>query len=427
MFLALKYDNSNIVACSADEAVKGHGIYFCPECGEPVFLREGNVNAAHFAHEKDTTCDGGFLGQYHPMTEWHKAWQKCFPEEYREFYLKDEKTGQSHRADIKIGQTVIEFQHSPISNNNFRKRSFFWIENGYRVIWLFDFRNKTLWRYDEYKSILEDAIEPFLTFAPCDNDVIGGALSIFIECPSGRDRKRFKIWERGYDIIRLNRIYGNQEYKSASLYYDYDDPACWYDKNRFLSFCGLKENKKGHYLSEIASKYEGSQKIAAYNYETNEDVIIENDVVFKFDQGWATIYHYVSKEKEAEFKRKELEREERIREHNRKINEEQCKELLNEAEKYFEQVNVSYKKRTDLGKSSDRELDEEVFKIQRKLLVDTFDEGIAIGSFIDSYRRNMDAYYLALLRKLPDIAEQRKEDAENYQNEIIKAIENKFK
>lgn len=45
-----------------------------------------------------------------------------------------------HRADVVVGKTVIEFQHSNISPEIFQKRSRFYIELGYKVIWVFDCR-----------------------------------------------------------------------------------------------------------------------------------------------------------------------------------------------------------------------------------------------------------------------------------------------
>ena len=74
-------------------------------------------------------------------SKWHRAWQKKFPLECREITLinrKDEK----RRVDVLVGNTVIEFQHSPLSQEEFKDRNDFYIGMGYRVVWLFDMREQ---------------------------------------------------------------------------------------------------------------------------------------------------------------------------------------------------------------------------------------------------------------------------------------------
>ena len=43
-----------------------------------------------------------------------------------------------HRADVFINNTVIEFQHSPISVKEFDERNQFYTRNGHTLVWLFD-------------------------------------------------------------------------------------------------------------------------------------------------------------------------------------------------------------------------------------------------------------------------------------------------
>jgi len=73
------------------------------------------------------------------MTEWHRQWQECFSEQYREIVHKDPETGEKHIADIKIPiagkELVIEFQNSPISAKEIQSREHFykdmiWVVNG---------------------------------------------------------------------------------------------------------------------------------------------------------------------------------------------------------------------------------------------------------------------------------------------------------
>lgn len=130
MFVAIKEDKK----ISINDAVKGN-TYFCPVCQQPLIIREGKVRVKHFAHKKQSLCDN-----WGDMSEWHKAWQERFPIECREVVL--EKNGVKHRADVCVGNTVIEFQHSPISYEEFVARNNFYTSCGYNLVWLFDMSNK---------------------------------------------------------------------------------------------------------------------------------------------------------------------------------------------------------------------------------------------------------------------------------------------
>lgn len=106
--------------------------YFCPICKTEVRLKRGNINATHFAHITLTNCDD-FT---HDISEWHKAWQSLFPVRNREVIIKGEN--EIHRADVLCYGTVIEFQHSPILEEEFWRRNEFYTGQGYKVVWIFD-------------------------------------------------------------------------------------------------------------------------------------------------------------------------------------------------------------------------------------------------------------------------------------------------
>lgn len=135
MFVAMDTDEKRI---HIDSAYNG-GKYFCPICGEPVIVKAKNSEAVqpHFAHKKGTVCLDNWK---HDMSEWHYNWQLLFPEECREVVV--EKDGVKHRADVLINNTVIEFQHSPITLEEIHDRNIFYLGCGYRVIWVFDANNK---------------------------------------------------------------------------------------------------------------------------------------------------------------------------------------------------------------------------------------------------------------------------------------------
>ena len=89
------------------------------------------------------------------MSEWHRAWQNCFPAECREVVVQS--GGVKHVADVLINKTVIEFQHSPITAEEIAERNRFYIECGYKVVWVFDADGKIK---NKNKSV--DTIDPIL-------------------------------------------------------------------------------------------------------------------------------------------------------------------------------------------------------------------------------------------------------------------------
>lgn len=135
MFTALTKDNKKI---SIEDAVPGES-YFCSVCGNPVVVKAASSESirTHFAHKRNNLCPDNWK---HDMSDWHFDWQSKFPIENREVVVK--KDDVSHRADILINNTVIEFQHSPISSEEFEARNSFYKNCGYQVVWLFDATDK---------------------------------------------------------------------------------------------------------------------------------------------------------------------------------------------------------------------------------------------------------------------------------------------
>lgn len=114
-----------------DNAVRGNE-YFCPTCGDKLCIKRGNIKCHHYSHLSVSTCDGW----HYDMSEWHNSWQNQFPIENQEVVF--ELDGKKHRADVFINNTIIEFQHSKISNAEFNERNDFYNSLGYKVIWIFD-------------------------------------------------------------------------------------------------------------------------------------------------------------------------------------------------------------------------------------------------------------------------------------------------
>ena len=134
VFIAKDKEGNNI---TIEEAVRG-GKYFCPICGSAVIVKAKTSEAVreHFAHKNKTECDSW----NYDMSDWHRKWQNSFPKECQEVVVQ--KDGIKHRADVLINNTVIEFQHSPITAEEIAERNRFYLECGHKVVWVFDAEGK---------------------------------------------------------------------------------------------------------------------------------------------------------------------------------------------------------------------------------------------------------------------------------------------
>lgn len=134
MFVALDKDGNRAYADLVDEGIEA----LCPVCGEKLRLRKGTINKPHFAHFAKTDCRYGEDKDY--KSEWHIRMQEYFPRECREVRFVDNETGEVHIADVflKDSNTVLEFQKSKISEEEYKSRTKFHYNAGRRIVWLFD-------------------------------------------------------------------------------------------------------------------------------------------------------------------------------------------------------------------------------------------------------------------------------------------------
>lgn len=116
-------------------------IALCPLCKTPLVAKCGDIKIWHWAHKAFfTDCDTWHQGE----TEWHIQWKSLFPEDTREVVIGD------HRADVKLGQTILEFQHSYLSHKEFTERENYYHSLGLNVVWIFDARAfSTTWWAEE--------------------------------------------------------------------------------------------------------------------------------------------------------------------------------------------------------------------------------------------------------------------------------------
>ncbi len=132
MFIAYDSEGNRVYAEDADRNIQ----CVCPECGERLRFRSGPDKKAHFAHLQNSECHYGEDKNY--MSPWHLRMQGYFPRDNRE--VRFEEPGERHIADVYLPgpNMVLEFQHSPINEEEFLSRTRFHISRGRRIVWLFD-------------------------------------------------------------------------------------------------------------------------------------------------------------------------------------------------------------------------------------------------------------------------------------------------
>lgn len=106
--------------------------YFCPICNQEMVQKRGKINAHHFSHTTSVGCDKW----YTEKSVWHSSWQARFPEASRECKLGS--GNNYHIADVLYNNIVIEFQHSPMSVEEFHLRSKFYSHHCKKLVWIVD-------------------------------------------------------------------------------------------------------------------------------------------------------------------------------------------------------------------------------------------------------------------------------------------------
>lgn len=133
MQIALDMNGKRIVA---DDAVKGEE-YRCPVCRKTVNVCQGEIKDAYFAHQKNDACTDSWN---YDMSEWHRSMQARFPWHQREILVNH--GGETHRADILLGNQIVELQNSDISIREIRERNEFYNAAGYNVAWVFNLQEQ---------------------------------------------------------------------------------------------------------------------------------------------------------------------------------------------------------------------------------------------------------------------------------------------
>jgi superfamily I DNA/RNA helicase len=149
------------------------------------------------------------------MSDWHREWQAMFPTVNQEVIVQ--LGGIQHRADVLTGKTVIEFQHSPMSQEMFNERNTFYHDLGYKVIWLFDlteecFEGKI--NQTENESELDFTwIYPRNTFNKYD--IHNGQIELFLQLHDDAEKCLIKVRNvsiDGFSSFSAYKWYSKQEF-----------------------------------------------------------------------------------------------------------------------------------------------------------------------------------------------------------------------
>lgn len=106
----------------------------CQACGSAAIAKCGKHRIWHWAHKGVRSCDPWWESE----TEWHRDWKGEFPKEWQEI-IQAAENGEKHIADVKTGGgTVLEFQHSFLSEAERLSRELFYP----KLVWVVDGRRR---------------------------------------------------------------------------------------------------------------------------------------------------------------------------------------------------------------------------------------------------------------------------------------------
>ena len=223
--------------------------YYCPYCGATVITKKGDVRQHHFAHKASHACrDTWESNRSYDISPWHNEWQSCFPKENQELKLSLGET--VHRADVVVDYTVVEFQHSILSPDKFDDRNNFYLNLGYKVVWLFDlselFEHGQLTFEKENSDLVFKWINPKRAFNRYD--INSGCIDLFFQLNSDENNC----------IVRVKAVseFGFESFTTSELM----------SKADFLYYVGLRN---GQCLPPCRDDIEQNQKYRLFKEKYN--------------------------------------------------------------------------------------------------------------------------------------------------------------
>lgn len=222
-----------------EEATKNQ-VGDCPLCKSPVRAYCGEFMAHHWKHI-NLDCDTW----NEPETEWHRNWKNKFIEDWQEIVKFDALSNEKHIADIYNPHIdlVIEFQNSPISNEEIKSREEFYK----KLIWVLNLKDITK-NLKFYHNFDEGVSEIAQKYCKKWDAIPANNLGMKGESPKEQDLDRvineIESWENISDkknLLFLDWKYKPKrwEYNSAPVFLDLDDDRIYLIRKRILNCSAL--------------------------------------------------------------------------------------------------------------------------------------------------------------------------------------------
>lgn len=151
MRFALHLTKTDITLVDATRYAGGGDNLYCDLCRQGVlWVRASSRASSHFRHKKRSDCvrtdddpedivSQEPISLFNPMSDWHKCWSGSVHPTFRECLMH----GKPRDGGCVDTNTILEFQHSPISFEEFQARcgpvKF--------ALWIFDYTRSTMFQY----------------------------------------------------------------------------------------------------------------------------------------------------------------------------------------------------------------------------------------------------------------------------------------
>lgn len=110
--------------------------YFCPACGAPVIIKNGQLKRPHFSHRITSNCFSSSEGETEEHLQLKEVIIKWCIKEKIIFEVEPYLIQLKQRPDVLIENLAIEIQCSPLSFKRMAERTQNYLNYGYIPIWI---------------------------------------------------------------------------------------------------------------------------------------------------------------------------------------------------------------------------------------------------------------------------------------------------